>query len=96
MLIFGVVFTALIETMIYDNVDWVSQELFESLVFKYYVGLKKSKKSGDSISDCVNLLHYKRYIINLNCGGSYIDSTDWMKKNKKATINLINDNDKLF
>ena len=69
--------------MIYDNVDGVSQELFESLVFRYYVGLKKSKKNSDSISDSVNLLHHKCDIINLNRGGSYIDSTDWTKKTKK-------------
>ena len=34
-------------------------------------------------------------IKNLNCGGSYIDSPDWIK-NKKATINFINYNDKSF
>ena len=34
-------------------------------------------------------------IKNLNCGGSYIDSPDWIK-NKKTTINYINYNDKSF
>ena len=34
--------------------------------------------------------------INLNCGGSYIDSPNWIK-NKKATINFINKrNNKCF
>ena len=35
-------------------------------------------------------------IKNLNCGGPYIDSPDWIK-NKKVTINLINiDDNKCF
>ena len=40
----------------------------------------------------VQLLYYKCHKINFNCGGSYIDSPDWMK-NKKATINHINKKD---
>ena len=48
---------------------------------------------GDSefVFDYVNLLYYKCYKINLNRGGSYIDSPDWIK-NKKETINPINKN----
>ena len=34
--------------------------------------------------------------INLTRSGSYIDSPDWIKKNKKVTINPINDHDKFF
>ena len=30
-----------------------------------------------------------------DCGGSYIDSPDWMK-NKEATLYPINDDDKCF
>ena len=40
----------------------------------------------------VQLLYYKCHKINFNCGGSDIDSPDWMK-NKKATINHINKKD---
>ena len=40
----------------------------------------------------VQLLNNKFHKINLNCGGSYIDSTDWIK-NKKTTINPINKKD---
>ena len=36
----------------------------------------------------VHLLYYKCHEINLNCGVSYTDSSDWIK-NKKATINSI-------
>ena len=38
------------------------------------------------------MLYYKCHKINLNRGGLYIDSSDWIK-NKKATINPINKND---
>ena len=34
-------------------------------------------------------MYYKCHKINLNRGGSYIDSPDWIKS-KKATINPIN------
>ena len=40
----------------------------------------------------VCLLFYKRHKINLNHGGSYVDSPDWIK-NKKTTINPINKKD---
>ena len=45
-----------------------------------------------SAFDCFHLLYYKCYKINLNRGGSYIDSPEWIK-NKKATINPINKKD---
>ena len=38
-------------------------------------------------------MHYKCYTINPNHGGSYIDSPDWIKKNKKTTINLTHKKD---
>ena len=41
------------------------------------------------VFECVDLLYYKLHKINLNRGGSYIDSPDWIK-NKKATINPKN------
>ena len=45
--------------------------------------------------DSVDLLYYKLYRINLNRGGSYIDSPKWLK-NKKATMNPKNNDDKCF
>ena len=38
-------------------------------------------------------MYYKCYKINPSCGGSYKDSSDWIK-NKKAAINSINKKDK--
>ena len=50
---------------------------------------------SDFIFDCDDLLSCKYHKKNLKRGGSYIDSPSWIK-NKKATINLINDNNKCF
>ena len=52
-------------------------------------------KSSDFIFDGVTVLHYKCHKINLKCGGSDIDSPDW-RKNKKITINSINETGKQF
>ena len=52
----------------------------------------ESMKGSEFVFDYVHLLYYKCYKINLNRGGSYVDSPDWIK-NKKATINLINKKD---
>ena len=40
----------------------------------------------------VHLLYYKCHKLNLNRGGFYIDSTDWIKK-QKTPINPINKKD---
>ena len=39
-------------------------------------------KGSDFIFDCVNLLYCKCHKTNLKRGGSYKDSTDWIKKQK--------------
>ena len=46
-------------------------------------------KGSGFIFESVDLLYYHFYKMNLNRGGSYIDSPDWIK-NKKATINPQN------
>ena len=57
---------------------------FKLLIKINRIGLEKSIKGSDFISDCVRLLYHKCHKINPNCGGSYIDSPDWIK-NKKAS-----------
>ena len=46
-------------------------------------------KGSEFVFDYVHLMYYKCHRINLNRGGSYIDSPNRIK-NKKATINPIN------
>ena len=45
-------------------------------------------KGNDFIFHYANLLHCKCHKINQNRGGSYIDSSDWIK-NKQATLNFF-------
>ena len=52
-------------------------------------------KGSDFIFDCVYSLYYKCHKINLNYGGSYIDSPDKIK-NKKSTINPVIEDDNRF
>ena len=74
------------ELLIYDNADIVSEELFQSLLSRYQIGLDTSMRGSDFIFDCVHLLYYECHKINFKRGGLYIDSPDWIKS-KKATIN---------
>ena len=46
-------------------------------------------KGSEFVFDYVHLMYHKCHKINLNHGGSYIDSPDQIK-NRKATINPIN------
>ena len=52
-------------------------------------------RGNDIIFDLVQLMHYKYRKVNFKRGGSNIDSPDWIK-NKKATINPKNEDDKWF
>ena len=82
-----------IEIMINDKTDAFIEELFDSVIKKYQIGLEKSVRGSDFIFVCVHLLCYKYHKINKSCGVSYIDSPDWIK-NKKSTINPINKKNK--
>ena len=65
-------------TQINDKADKVIKELFDSLIKKYQIGLEKSMRGSDFIFDCVHLLSYKCYKINLSRGRLYIDSPYWV------------------
>ena len=52
-------------------------------------------RDSEFVFDNVDSLCYKLHKISLNRGGSYIDSPKWLK-NKKATINPKNNDDKCF
>ena len=78
--------------MIIDKADDVTEELFQSLISRYQIGLETSMIGSDFIFDCVHLLYHKFHKTNFKRGGSYVDSPDWIK-NKEATINPINKKD---
>ena len=74
--------------MINDEADKVIETLFESLKNRCQKNLE-SMRGSEFVFNCVHLLYYKCHKINLNGGGSYIDSPDWIKS-KKAPVNPIN------
>ena len=76
-----------IETMVNDEADEVVKERFDSLKSRNQNNLESMKDSKFDF-DYVHLLYYKCRKISTNCGGSYIDSPDWIR-NKKAKINSI-------
>ena len=75
--------------------DEVIEELFKSLLQRYQEGLEESIKGSEFIFDCIDILYYNFDKISLNRGGSYTDSSKWLK-NKKTTINPKNNDDKRF
>ena len=58
-------------------------------------GLEESMKGSEFVVDSVNALYHDFNKISLSRGKSYIDSPEWLK-NKKATINPKNNDDKCF
>ena len=52
-------------------------------------------RRSEFVFDSVDLLYYNLRKISPNRGGSYIHSPKWLK-NKKATINPKNNDDKFF
>ena len=80
-----------IEIMISDEEDKMIKKPFNSLKNRYQNNLELIRGS-ESVFSYVKLLYYKCHKINLNCGGSYIDSPDQLKS-KKTTINPINKKD---
>ena len=60
-----------IKFMSYYNANEVVNELFESLLSRYQVGLEISMRGIDFIFDSVQLMYYKCHKINFKHGGSY-------------------------
>ena len=77
----------------YNNVNEVVNEFFEPLLTEYQDNLEVSMRGSAFIFNAIQLLHYKYLKVNFKHGGSYIDSPVWIK-NRKATINPKNEDDR--
>ena len=75
-----------VEIMMGSQTDEIIEELFKSLLQRYQEGLEESMRGSEFIFDSVDALYYDLNKISLSRGGSYIDSSEWLK-NKKAIIN---------
>ena len=84
-----------VEIMIGSETDEIIDDLFESFLQKYQEGLEESMRGSEFVYDSVDALHYNLNKVSLSRGGTYIDFPKWLK-NKKATINPKNKDDKCF
>ena len=84
-----------IEIMMGSETDEIIEELFKSLLQRYQEGLEESIGGREFIFNRVDALYYNLNKISLSRGGSYIDSPEWLK-NKKATINPKNNDNRCF
>ena len=75
-----------------SDTDEIIKGLFESFLQKYQENLQEKMNFE---FDGVNFLYYDFNKISISRGGSYIDSPKWLK-DKKSTINPINNDDKCF
>ena len=78
-----------------SDTDEIIEELFESLLQRYQENLQEKMRRSDFAFDGVNYLYYDFDKISISRGGSYIDSSKWLKK-KKSTINPKNNDYKCF
>ena len=79
----------------YNDANEVIDELFHSPRSRYQENLETSMRERDFIFGSVQLMYYKCHKVNFRRDGSYIDSPDWIKK-QKVTINLKNEDDECF
>ena len=77
------------------DTDEIIEGPFESFLQKYEENLQEKMKGWVFEFYGVNFLYYDFNKISINRGGSYIDSPQWLK-NKKSTINPINNDYKCF
>ena len=77
----------------YSDANDFIEKLFHALRSKYEDGLETSMEGSDFF--LFNSSNYMYHKVTFKRCGSYIDSPDWIKKNK-ATINPKNKDDKYF
>ena len=59
--------------MSYDNANGVVNEIYESLLSRYQIGLETSTSGSDFTFESVQLLYYKCHKIDFKRRESYID-----------------------
>ena len=67
----------------YDKEDEVIEELFESPLYRYQIGIETSMGDSEFMFDSVCLLHYNCHKMIFKRDWSYIDSPDWIKTKKQ-------------
>ena len=81
--------------MMGSNTNEIIRDLFNSILRRYQRGLQESMRGSEFVFDYVEYLNYIFHKVDLKRSGSYIETPEWLK-NKGATINCQNDDDKCF
>ena len=81
--------------MMGTNTNEIISDLFKSILRRYQGGLQESMRESEFVFDYVESLNYIFHKVDLKRSGSYIETPEWIK-NKGATINCENDDDKCF
>ena len=84
-----------VEIIMGNETNEIIEELFKYFLQRYQERLEESMRRSEFSFDAVDALYYNVNKTSLSRGGSYIDSSKWLK-NKKATINPKNNDDKCF
>ena len=84
-----------VEIMIGSETNEIIEEPFKSLSQRYQEGLEESMRESEFMFNSVDALYYDLNKISLSRSGSYTDSPKWLK-DKKATINPKNNDEKCF
>ena len=77
------------------NTNEIIRNLFNSILRRYQGGLQESMRGSEFVFDYAESLKYIFQKIDLKRSGSYIETPEWLK-NKGATTNCQNDDDKCF
>ena len=83
------------EIMMGASTNEIIRNLFNSLLRRYQGGLQESMRGSEFVFDYAEPLNYIFHKVDLKRSGSYIETPEWLK-NKVATINCQNDDDKFF
>ena len=81
--------------MIGSETEEVAENLIMSILQKYQDNLQNKMKGSDFIFNGINYLYYDLNRITISKGGSYTESTKWLK-DKKCCINQKNNDKKCF
>ena len=72
-----------VEIMIGSEADEIIEDLFESFLQKYQEGLEDSMRGSEFVYNSVDILYYNLNKVSLSRGGSYIDSSKWLKTKRQ-------------
>ena len=67
----------------YNDANEIADELFETLCSRYQGNLETTMRESDLIFHSVQMKYYKCHKVNFKCGGSHIDSSDWIKRKEQ-------------